>query len=167
LQYFAARYYDPETGRFTTKDPAPANIYDPQSLNRYTYCANDPINFVDPWGLCKTDDTEIERISNSGWNIGVICVGYGEDFYRTGGKTYRSREGGFVLGAGGDAHWDNNGFIINQSGLLGPGFSATSTILFYSIQAGWSYDQQTGYITHGPAFGLGVSAYATATEEVK
>jgi len=43
--YLRMRYYSPKTGRFLTEDPA----YD--GLNWYTYCANNPIAFVDPWGL--------------------------------------------------------------------------------------------------------------------
>ena len=43
LQYFLARYYDPEVGRFLSKDPNPG-------LNVYVYCDNNPINKVDPDG---------------------------------------------------------------------------------------------------------------------
>ncbi len=44
--YLRARYYSPNIGRFTTSDPAKADGY-----NWYSYCGNDPVNFVDPWGL--------------------------------------------------------------------------------------------------------------------
>ena len=43
--YLRARYYDPSIGRFTTEDPAR------DGLNWYAYCANNPVNFVDPWGM--------------------------------------------------------------------------------------------------------------------
>jgi len=52
LIYMNARYYDPTLGRFLSADtlvPDPAN---PQSLNRYTYVENRPLNFVDPTGHC-------------------------------------------------------------------------------------------------------------------
>ena len=42
--YLRARYYDPELGRFLTEDPAQ------DGLNWYVYCANNPVNFVDPSG---------------------------------------------------------------------------------------------------------------------
>jgi RHS repeat-associated protein len=46
--YLRARNYDPSTGRFTSEDP----IRD--GLNWYTYCAGNPIFFVDPSGLAVT-----------------------------------------------------------------------------------------------------------------
>ncbi len=50
LYYFHARYYDPELGRFTQPDTIVQAPSDPQSLNRYSYCRNNPIKFVDPTG---------------------------------------------------------------------------------------------------------------------
>ena len=50
LYYFGARYYDPETGRFITKDLVKGSLADPQSLNRYTYCRNNPHKYTDPDG---------------------------------------------------------------------------------------------------------------------
>ncbi len=44
--YLRARYYSPGIGRFITSDPAKADGY-----NWYSYCGNDPVNFVDPSGL--------------------------------------------------------------------------------------------------------------------
>jgi len=43
--YLRNRIYNPVTGRFTQEDPIGAG------LNWYTYCYNNPIIFVDPWGL--------------------------------------------------------------------------------------------------------------------
>jgi len=50
LLYLRARYYDQSVGRFITKDPSPAYPSVPQSLNRYVYVENNPINLVDPSG---------------------------------------------------------------------------------------------------------------------
>jgi len=50
LYFFSARYYDPEIGRFITPDIFVQEPYDPQTLNRYSYCGNNPINFIDPTG---------------------------------------------------------------------------------------------------------------------
>ncbi len=43
--YLRARYYDPVTSRMLSEDPARAG------LNWYTYCGNNPIAFIDPYGL--------------------------------------------------------------------------------------------------------------------
>ncbi len=48
--YLRARYYNPTTGRFISRDSFAGNITDPLSLNLYTYCANNPIIYVDPSG---------------------------------------------------------------------------------------------------------------------
>ena len=49
--YLRARNYSPATGRFTQQDDwGYANTTDPLSLNLYTYCANNPVGFVDPSG---------------------------------------------------------------------------------------------------------------------
>ena len=45
LIYLRNRYYDSNTGRFISEDPAM------DGNNWYIYCNNNPINFVDPWGL--------------------------------------------------------------------------------------------------------------------
>ncbi len=43
--YLQARYYDPDTGRFISEDPAM------DGDNWYVYCGNDPVNMVDPTGM--------------------------------------------------------------------------------------------------------------------
>ena len=48
--YIRARFYDPTIGRFLTKDTYTGNINNPQSLNLYTYCYNNPVNRIDPSG---------------------------------------------------------------------------------------------------------------------
>ncbi|OGS15764.1 MAG: hypothetical protein A2251_08760 [Elusimicrobia bacterium RIFOXYA2_FULL_47_53] len=50
LYYYNARYYDPQMGIFITPDTIVPRPYDPQSLNRYAYCRNNPINYIDPSG---------------------------------------------------------------------------------------------------------------------
>ena len=47
--YKRNRYYNPEQGRFTQEDP----IGLAGGLNLYGYAGGDPVNFSDPFGLCK------------------------------------------------------------------------------------------------------------------
>jgi hypothetical protein len=41
---------DAQLGRFVQPDPIVPDPGDPQSLNRYSYCANNPVRFTDPSG---------------------------------------------------------------------------------------------------------------------
>jgi len=50
LIYLRARYYDPEVGRFITKDLFNGFEVDPQTFNAYAYANNNPVNLVDPTG---------------------------------------------------------------------------------------------------------------------
>jgi RHS repeat-associated protein len=52
LYYYRARYYDPGLGRFLQEDPIWG---DPRALSLYTYVDNNPLNWVDPYGLSKLD----------------------------------------------------------------------------------------------------------------
>ena len=45
--YLRARYYDPETGTFISKDPLGVTA----GLNSYQYVYGNPINDCDPFGL--------------------------------------------------------------------------------------------------------------------
>jgi RHS repeat-associated protein len=49
--YAVNRQYANSTGRFLRPDPVSGSTSDPQSLNRYAYSLNDPINLADPLGL--------------------------------------------------------------------------------------------------------------------
>lgn len=54
-----ARYCSPLLGRFLSVDRAGASLRAPQTLNRYAYVANNPLNYVDPTGLameCVADE---------------------------------------------------------------------------------------------------------------
>ncbi|MBI3021625.1 MAG: hypothetical protein HYY59_06495 [Candidatus Omnitrophica bacterium] len=50
LVLFPARAYDPALGRFIQPDPFVQAPADPQTLNRYSYVRNNPVNLVDPSG---------------------------------------------------------------------------------------------------------------------
>lgn len=66
LYYLRARYYNPYTGRFVSEDSYWGEDVNPLSLNLYTYCYNDPIQFIDPtghWGgrAGEYDDSKLSR----------------------------------------------------------------------------------------------------------
>ena len=52
--YFGARYYGSNMGRFLSPDPSQLSYADPrnpQSLNLYSYALNSPLSYIDPSGL--------------------------------------------------------------------------------------------------------------------
>jgi RHS repeat-associated protein len=51
LYYLRARYYNPATGRFMSRDPEDGTVFDPKRLHKYLYVGGDPINWLDPRGL--------------------------------------------------------------------------------------------------------------------
>ena len=55
LLYLRARYYQPEVGRFVTKDPWAGEVWRPGTLNRYVYVVNNPVNLLDPTGMDPPD----------------------------------------------------------------------------------------------------------------
>ncbi|GEM_PF-2529828 len=50
LVFLRARFYDPESGRFISRDPFGGNVSDPVSLHRYLYANANPIMNRDPSG---------------------------------------------------------------------------------------------------------------------
>jgi len=60
FHYFGARYYSGDIGRFLSPDPHtlyPGNIdlSNPQELNPYVYCVNNPVQYKDPDGKYYVD----------------------------------------------------------------------------------------------------------------
>jgi RHS repeat-associated protein len=68
LYYFGSRYYDSDIGRFITRDTRFGRKSNPQSFNRYIYCLNNPLKYVDPDGRdpCGPDWLEKNDVNNGG-----------------------------------------------------------------------------------------------------
>lgn len=68
LDYFGARYFRAQSGRFTTIDPvmdSDAALADPQRWNRYTYALNNPLKFTDPDGRNPQLAILLQRIADA------------------------------------------------------------------------------------------------------
>ena len=50
LYYLRARYFNPVTGRFLSRDPAAGRMGIPATRHKYLYASADPVNRVDPSG---------------------------------------------------------------------------------------------------------------------
>ena len=57
LYDFNARFFTPVAARFISPDSIVPNPADPQSLNRYTALANNPLRFTDPTGHTQISET--------------------------------------------------------------------------------------------------------------
>ncbi|MGZ7442376.1 polymorphic toxin-type HINT domain-containing protein [Paenibacillus sp. TH7-28] len=63
LQYLRARWYDPNAGRFVSKDPYQGSIGNPLSLNRYSYVENNPLIYTDPSGHFKWKPYDVQELT--------------------------------------------------------------------------------------------------------
>ena len=64
LYYLNARYYNPEDGGFLTKDTYRGETNEPDTQNLYVYCADNPVNYVDPSGHKYDKDKAINYAHN-------------------------------------------------------------------------------------------------------
>jgi RHS repeat-associated protein len=119
--YAMARYYASRLGRFLSIDFLSGSIGDPQSLNRYAYVENDPVDNTDPSGQCIPPTAYL----GGGIHYGIQCPPNGDfsDAYGGGGVTYVDITYGPVVG------------YINYTGT---GYAASS-----------NYDQETSVAEYG------------------
>jgi RHS repeat-associated protein len=118
LYYYNARYYDPTMGRFITPDTIVQDPYDPQYLNRYTYCRNNPVNLIDPTGH-RSDWDDNSRKLDFDYNGGTWG---GEDSGSGGGS---ENEGGGGSGGSGGSSDGGSGYNPGWPGGPGGGGSAS------------------------------------------
>jgi RHS repeat-associated protein len=66
LYYYNARYYDATIGRFISPDIVIQSPANPQCFNRYSYCINNPLKFLDPSGnVVECQDEQ----SQAAWDL--------------------------------------------------------------------------------------------------
>jgi RHS repeat-associated protein len=76
LYFYNARYYDATIGRFISPDTMIPNPANPQSLNRYSYCLNNPLRYNDPSGHGNPPSlVEKARAAAAIYGIKVLKVG--------------------------------------------------------------------------------------------
>ncbi|MGI8824587.1 MAG: RHS repeat-associated core domain-containing protein [Chloroflexota bacterium] len=68
LQYLRARYYDPSTQQFLTVDPLTA-----ETGQAYSYAGDNPVNAVDPSGLCAQYARTVNLSRAQLANARLIC----------------------------------------------------------------------------------------------
>lgn len=155
---YNARLYDTVTGRFITPDSIIPDPTNPQSLNRYSYVQNNPLNRTDPTGHCGDDDGDCGGIvipiyPDPGYGSGGgvpepnICYGcggpppggggsYGGGGYAGGGGY--SGGGGYTGGGG----YSGGGYNGGSGGFTGSGAGSSGGFIS-SVVNGFNSDLST------------------------
>jgi RHS repeat-associated protein len=84
LYYLRARYYNPGTGRFLSRDPLDGNAIDPASLHKYLYASGDPVNAKDPTGK----GSMVEYEFNIGDRVFKIALHPAHHYFTFAGKAF-------------------------------------------------------------------------------
>lgn len=84
MYFLRARYYDPDSGRFISRDPIKGFLSQPQTTNPYIYAWNNPINLSDPSGkLPRTGYKPLDLILMTGEyaaSLGQRCMQVAQKF---------------------------------------------------------------------------------------
>ncbi|GAB6096176.1 hypothetical protein JCM14469_24290 [Desulfatiferula olefinivorans] len=112
LYNYNARLYDPAIGVFISADTMVPNFANPQNLNRYTYCNNNPLIYTDPtghWSLKRTwrrIEKEFKRsLRKANDEIDRFCKKYNVEI-----NAYAEGSVDFGEGSGGNrSHGSSNG----------------------------------------------------------
>jgi RHS repeat-associated protein len=117
LYYLRARYYNPATGRFLSRDPLEGSANDPASLHKYLYVGGDPVNLKDPTGrgVLETGEIDIKSplealalrtvsflVKRCIWGIAATALAIAEMVYNH--ETNYFAEGAIAF-AGGECLW--------------------------------------------------------------
>ncbi|MCW5967911.1 MAG: RHS repeat-associated core domain-containing protein [Blastocatellales bacterium] len=151
LDYFEARYFSSIQGRFTSPDEFQggphevlvmgsghpqkqalpyANILEPQSLNKYPYCLNNPLRYIDPDGHAPFGDGIWERLGQA---IDDLKKSLGEMFMREKNpeqvdeETRRAEQRMAAVGLGGLG--DSDRVRVDHLQKVGQGMEVVNNIL--------------------------------------
>lgn len=116
LYYLNARYYNPLIGRFLSQDTYRGETTDADSWHLYAYCANNPINRLDPSGHVIETVLDIASIGwsvlelvtkpswmavgNLAWDVAATCVPFLPGSYTAKGLTKAKKAFKGAYGAG-------------------------------------------------------------------
>ena len=177
LYYFKSRYYDNVLARFIQPDGIYPNLYDPQALNGYTYCGNNPMIYTDPdghwgdiaigiavaafWTFFSAGTSAIVAGVMSGGDmtaithgalIGAVCGAVAQGMGYVAGAVLS----GAVTGAvGGAMNAAMNGGDIAKGMLMGAAIGAATAFVSYEIGEAWDWAKGPTQTTGGGSAGRG------------
>ncbi len=173
LYYYGARYYDPLIGRFITADTIVQDPSNPQTLNRYAYCGNNPVNNIDPTGhsFWKSIKKFFQKFgdfispfgravitgdwANFGWqvlNLATIAIGISTQnpwLIASGVLSYSSRATSHIGGNAADEISRGFGYASMAAAVVGTGieigkFFSNATLPNPATAAGGNVDELAG-----------------------
>jgi RHS repeat-associated protein len=125
LIHMQGRVYDPKLGRFLSADPFVQAPFNTQSLNRYTYCLNNPLRYIDPSGFWWGGKGGSTR------GLPSSCGGRGGNRYTTNGNS--SYNGG---GSPGSVNFSSLGHKSSGKSRFGISAPSRSTMAYAGLPGG-------------------------------
>lgn len=121
LDFAQARMYKSTVGRFMTVDPiflTLERIVDPQRINLYEYCRNQPLKFTDPYGLDTVIDAKNQADAEAKYELALKGLRKGDRQYvhlKVGDGKDGYIKGKFYITVDKDAKSDSKNFQSLQS----------------------------------------------------
>jgi len=138
LYYYNARYYDATIGRFISPDTIVPNYKNPQALNRYSYCNNNPLKYIDPTGHNGFTDWWSDRwhdltdAASDWWNLQKanwnLVVHHDEQSW----NAYKEASVRLILPAKTEAD-------LEKGGTYTVGLQGSASCPLYGAFGGWEY----------------------------
>lgn len=179
--YANHRQYSPVTGRFISPDPFPGFMMLTTTLNAYTYCAGDPMNYIDPtgmifaWlagGIVGAVTNVVTKVAGDVVNS-VKSVAEGKGLQFSSWQSYvGAATGGFVSGSVFVAS-GGNGAVASAAGgaaetLVTGGLSMLTGAKGYRKEDGYSFGRLIGETAFSAATGFSTGwAFGKATKYIK
>lgn len=112
LYHMRARYYDPTTARFLSRDPLPPRLGDPKSLSPYQYAAQNPLAYIDPLGNWEFSLSG-SSVGESDW---ANCHRFGRSWGATSAPAYPSSDVCTPVDPGCTFSAHDSRFLVNPLG---------------------------------------------------
>ena len=113
--YLRARYLNPNSGRFLSRDSLAGKTFDPPSLHRYTYVANNPVNRIDPSGLEFTFSGLLTAIAINATISAIITFPIDYAFHRSVSHALKSAGFSAIIGGALGAFFYAGGAVLAAS----------------------------------------------------
>jgi RHS repeat-associated protein len=164
LYYLRARWYNPVTGSFMTRDPYQGSIYDPASLHRYNYARSNPVNNIDPSGRASAAEYGLMTLNTVARGAAITSAGFAVQC-----AIYSIASANDLVGKSVGAQLDEFGLLwqgcaakitVSQ---YGRAWAANTGFLFLGQGLSWAFESLGG-LMEGAEQGLQTCCFAAGTK---